>query len=144
MTDADHAAEALILEALRRVDPSVPVIAEEEAAAGLVPEHEGEFWLVDPLDGTRDFVAGLPDFAVNIGLVRAGEPVLGAVAVPAEGRIYFGMSGLRRLSPRRTGGDADRGAQGARQRGSPSSSPAFMETGSRTFRPNSPACRRPR
>lgn len=93
VTDADHAAEQLILEALRRVDPSVPVIAEEEAAAGLVPEHEGEFWLVDPLDGTRDFVAGLPDFAVNIGLVRAGEPVLGAVAVPAEGRIYFGMRG---------------------------------------------------
>jgi 3'(2'), 5'-bisphosphate nucleotidase len=93
VTDADQAAEALILDALRRADPSVPVIAEEEVAAGIAPEAAEEVWLVDPLDGTRDFVAGLPDFAVNIGLVRRGEPVLGAVCVPAFGQIYFGMTG---------------------------------------------------
>lgn len=94
VTDADHAAELLILEALRAADPSTPVIAEEEVAAGLAPEAASEVWLVDPLDGTRDFVAGLPDFAVNIGLVRAGAPVLGAVAVPALGQLYFGMPGF--------------------------------------------------
>lgn len=94
VTDADGAAEALILEALRRADPGVPVIAEEEAAAGIAPDHAEEVWLVDPLDGTRDFVAGLDDFAVNIGLVRRGEPVLGAVAVPALGQVYFGMKGF--------------------------------------------------
>lgn len=95
VTDADGAAEALILEGLRRADPGVPVIAEEEAAAGLAPAEvaSGEFWLVDPLDGTRDFVAGLDDFAVNIGLVRQGRPVLGAVGVPARGEVFFGRPG---------------------------------------------------
>ncbi|HEX3983189.1 MAG TPA: 3'(2'),5'-bisphosphate nucleotidase CysQ [Acidisoma sp.] len=94
VTDADQAAEALIVEALRAADPETPVIAEEEVAAGIAPEGAHEVWLVDPLDGTRDFVAGLPDFAVNIGLVRHGEPVLGAVAVPALGQVYFGMKGF--------------------------------------------------
>ncbi|MCB8876650.1 3'(2'),5'-bisphosphate nucleotidase CysQ [Acidisoma silvae] len=91
VTDADAAAEALILDGLRRADPTVPVIAEEEQAAGIAPDAEHEFWLVDPLDGTRDFVAGLDDFAVNIGLVRHGEPVLGVVGVPALGQVYLGM-----------------------------------------------------
>ena len=94
VTDADAAAELLILDGLRRADPGIPVIAEEEAAAGIAPECAEEFWLVDPLDGTRDFVAGLPDFAVNIGLVRAGEPILGAVGVPALAQVYFGMAGF--------------------------------------------------
>ncbi|HTI02855.1 MAG TPA: 3'(2'),5'-bisphosphate nucleotidase CysQ [Acidisoma sp.] len=95
VTDADSAAEALILEGLRRMDPAIPVIAEEEAAAGIAPEAgaETEFWLVDPLDGTRDFVAGLDDFAVNIGLVRHGRPVLGAVGVPARGQVFYGQVG---------------------------------------------------
>lgn len=92
VTDADNAAEALILEGLRRADPTVPVIAEEEAAAGIAPETEHEFWLVDPLDGTRDFVAGFDDFAVNVGLVRDGRPVLGAVGVPARGAVFYGMA----------------------------------------------------
>jgi 3'(2'), 5'-bisphosphate nucleotidase len=91
VTDADSAAEAFILEGLRRADGTVPVIAEEEAAAGVCPETEHEFWLVDPLDGTRDFVAGLDDFAVNVGLVRDGRPVLGAVGVPARGAVFYGM-----------------------------------------------------
>ena len=94
VTDADAAAEALILDGLRRADPTVPVIAEEESAAGIAPDAEHEFWLVDPLDGTRDFVAGLDDFAVNIGLVRHGEPVLGVVGVPALGQVYLGMQGF--------------------------------------------------
>lgn len=93
VTDADGAAEALILAALRRRDPEVPVIAEEEAAAGIAPDGGAEFWLVDPLDGTRDFAAGLDDFAVNIGLVRQGKPVLGAVGVPAKGQVFFGRVG---------------------------------------------------
>lgn len=97
VTDADGAAEALILDGLRRADPGVPVIAEEEAAAGLAPHTAGAaedaFWLVDPLDGTRDFVAGLDDFAVNIGLVRQGRPVLGAVGVPARNQVFFGQVG---------------------------------------------------
>ncbi|WP_284944056.1 3'(2'),5'-bisphosphate nucleotidase CysQ family protein [Acidisoma cladoniae] len=93
VTDADNAAEVFILDGLRRADPQVPVIAEEESAAGISPDAEHEFWLVDPLDGTRDFAAGLDDFAVNVGLVRHGRPVLGAVGVPARGAVYFGMAG---------------------------------------------------
>lgn len=93
VTDADGAAEALILDGLRRIDPGVPVIAEEEAAAGIAPDGGAEFWLVDPLDGTRDFAAGLDDFAVNIGLVRQGRPVLGAVGVPAKSQVFFGRVG---------------------------------------------------
>lgn len=93
VTDADRAAEALILAGLRRADPGIPVIAEEEAAAGIAPDGGGEFWLVDPLDGTRDFVAGLDDFAVNIGLVRNGSPVLGAVGVPAKDQVFYGQPG---------------------------------------------------
>jgi 3'(2'), 5'-bisphosphate nucleotidase len=92
VTDADNAAEAFILDGLRRADPTVPVIAEEEAAAGIAPETEREFWLVDPLDGTRDFVAGFDDFAVNVGLVRDGRAVLGAVGVPARGAVFYGMA----------------------------------------------------
>jgi 3'(2'), 5'-bisphosphate nucleotidase len=93
VTDADNAAEALILEGLRRADPGVPIIAEEATAAGEAPETAGEYWLVDPLDGTREFAAGLDDFAVNVGLVRDGRPVLGAVDVPARGAVFCGMVG---------------------------------------------------
>ena len=103
VTDADGAAEALILDGLRHIDPGVPVIAEEESAAGIAPDAEHEFWLVDPLDGTRDFVAGLDDFAVNIGLVRHGEPVLGVVGVPALGQIYLGMRGFGAFRRDRSG-----------------------------------------
>ena len=72
VTEADLIAEALIVEGLRAVTPDIPVIAEEEVAAGTAPAHAERFWLVDPLDGTREFAAGRDNFAVNIGLVVAG------------------------------------------------------------------------
>src|SRR3954452_4256231 len=83
VTEADHAAEAIIVAGLRGAAPEIPVIAEEEAAAGLITEPTEEYWLVDPLDGTREFAASNDEFAVNIGLVRAGRPVLGVVGIPA-------------------------------------------------------------
>lgn len=92
VTEADHQAETLILAGLR-AGSSIPVIAEEEAAAGLVVEAGSEFWLVDPLDGTREFAAGRDHFTVNIGLVRNGLVVLGAVALPAYGELYLGRVG---------------------------------------------------
>ncbi|NPD67095.1 3'(2'),5'-bisphosphate nucleotidase CysQ [Lichenicola cladoniae] len=92
VTEADHQAETLILAGLR-AGSSIPVIAEEEAAAGLVTEPGPEFWLVDPLDGTREFASGRDDFTVNIGLVRNGLVVLGAVALPAYGELYLGRVG---------------------------------------------------
>ncbi len=93
VTEADRAAEAIILAGLRAAWPECPVIAEEEAAAGIVAEAAPTFWLVDPLDGTKEFTGGGNDFAVNIGLVRHGKPVLGVVGVPATGEIFGGIIG---------------------------------------------------
>ena len=93
VTAADHAAEALIVAALRRATPAIPVIAEEEMAAGMVPDDHHTLWVVDPLDGTREFAAGRDDFAVCIGLVRDGVPVLGAVGSPAQGAVFGGLVG---------------------------------------------------
>jgi 3'(2'), 5'-bisphosphate nucleotidase len=93
VTEADRAAETLIVAGLRRATPDIPVVAEEEIAAGHVPPHADAFWLVDPLDGTKEFAARRDDFAVNIGLVRDGRVVLGAVAAPALGELFGGIVG---------------------------------------------------
>lgn len=96
VTDADHASEGLILAGLRaasRAHRPIPVIAEEEVAAGRKSEPVDEYWLVDPLDGTREFAAGSDNFTVNIGLIRNGVAVLGAVALPAHGQLYLGRLG---------------------------------------------------
>jgi 3'(2'), 5'-bisphosphate nucleotidase len=93
VTLADMRAERVIVAGLRAVVPEIPVIAEEEVAAGKVTAPGAAFWLVDPLDGTREFAAGRPEFAVNIGLVRDGRVVLGAVASPATDEIYYGIVG---------------------------------------------------
>lgn len=92
VTEADHAAERLIVEGLRAA-ADIPVIAEEELAAGIAVSPGREFWLVDPLDGTREFAADRPDYTVNIGLVREGVAVLGAVALPGHGQLYLGRLG---------------------------------------------------
>jgi 3'(2'), 5'-bisphosphate nucleotidase len=95
VTEADHAAEAIIVEGLRRALPDVPVIAEEEVAAGRVPPASAarECWLVDPLDGTKEFAAGHDEFTVNIGLIRDGRCVLGVVASPGTGELFGGVVG---------------------------------------------------
>jgi 3'(2'), 5'-bisphosphate nucleotidase len=84
VTDADEAAEAIILPGLRALTPDIPVVAEEAmAAGGAVDVSGGRFWLVDPLDGTREFIAHRDEFTVNIALVIDGAPVLGVVHAPA-------------------------------------------------------------
>ena len=93
VTEADRAAETIILTGLRAAVPGCVVVAEEETAAGRITAATAEFWLVDPLDGTREFTTGSDDFAVNIGLIRDGRPVLGVVGVPATGEIYGGIAG---------------------------------------------------
>lgn len=94
VTEADEAAERLILEALSRHLPDIPVVAEEEAAAGRIPDVTGHrFILVDPLDGTREFIGGHDDFTVNIALIENGAPVLGVVHAPALGSLYLGGGG---------------------------------------------------
>src|SRR3954451_4760827 len=93
VTEADRAAELIILAALSRAAPGVPVIAEEEVAAGRIPAHEDTYFLVDPLDGTKEFVRGGDDYTVNIGLIERGTPKLGVVFAPATGRLHGGCVG---------------------------------------------------
>jgi len=93
VTEADEAAERFILAGLRAAFPDIPVIGEEEVAAGVQTTPGRLFWLVDPLDGTREFAANRDDFTVNIGLVRDGAPVLGAMALPAYHQIYTAIVG---------------------------------------------------
>jgi len=93
VTEADHAAEALIVAGLRAACPEIPVVAEEEIAAGHVPKDADVLWVVDPLDGTREFARRRDDFAVCIGLVRRGAPALGVVGQPATGALYGGIVG---------------------------------------------------
>jgi 3'(2'), 5'-bisphosphate nucleotidase len=93
VTEADRAAELIILAALARAAPGVPVIAEEEVAAGRIPAHDDIYFLVDPLDGTKEFIRGGDDYTVNIGLIEKGEPTLGVVFAPATGRLHGGCIG---------------------------------------------------
>ncbi len=90
VTEADEAAEAIILRGLAGLFPGIPVIAEEEAAAGRMPAIGERFLLVDPLDGTKSFIAGREDFTVNIALVEKGEPVTGIVFAPARRWLLAG------------------------------------------------------
>lgn len=94
VTEADRAAERLILKQLHAAFPDVPVVAEESVAAGHIPEIGRRFFLVDPLDGTREFVNGNGDYTVNIALIEDGRPVAGVVHAPARGETYAGAVGL--------------------------------------------------
>jgi 3'(2'), 5'-bisphosphate nucleotidase len=93
VTEADRAAELIILAALARAAPGVPVIAEEEVAAGRIPAHDDLYFLVDPLDGTKEFIRGGDDYTVNIGLIQGDEPRLGVVYAPATNRLHGGIVG---------------------------------------------------
>lgn len=90
VTEADTRAEAVICAALNTLLPDTPVLAEEQVAAGIVPEIGDAFLLVDPLDGTKEFCAHRPEFTVNIALIAGGAPVAGCVYAPALARIYLG------------------------------------------------------
>jgi 3'(2'), 5'-bisphosphate nucleotidase len=94
VTEADERAEACIVPALAALAPEVPVVAEEAVAAGVVPTVGDWFWLVDPLDGTKEFISRNGEFTVNIALVHRGAPVLGVVFAPALGRLFAGVAGV--------------------------------------------------
>lgn len=94
VTQADRAAEAVIERGLAAFAPAIPMVGEEAAGVGRIPDiGGGRFWLVDPLDGTKDFIEGLGEFTVNIALIEDGRPVLGVVHVPARGTVYRGVVG---------------------------------------------------
>lgn len=93
VTEADEKAEALIVAALRRLAPEVPIVAEEAVAGGAVVQAAPLFWLVDPLDGTKEFISRNGEFTVNIALVQDGMPILGVVYAPALQRLFAGVRG---------------------------------------------------
>jgi 3'(2'), 5'-bisphosphate nucleotidase len=91
VTAADDAAEAVILAALRELTPDIPVVSEEAAAAGNIPDVSGgRFWLVDPLDGTKEFLSRNGEFTVNIALIEDGSPTAGVVHAPALKKTWLG------------------------------------------------------
>jgi len=93
VTDADEEAERLILAELASSFPGIPVVAEEEAAAGRISQVGSRFFLVDPVDGTKEFVKRGGEFTVNIGEIVDGQPVSGVVLAPAIGRLFVGAVG---------------------------------------------------
>lgn len=101
VTIADREAEDILLRALAKVAPGVPVVAEEAVSDGRVPQISDTFFLVDPLDGTREFISKRGEFTVNVALVERGAPVLGLVYAPAIGELYAtlgpGRAGLARI-----------------------------------------------
>lgn len=90
VTEADGAAEEIILKGLKALAPDIPVVAEEEFSEGVRREIGDRFFLVDPLDGTREFINKNGEFTVNIGLIEDGQPVVGVVYAPATGRLFAG------------------------------------------------------
>jgi 3'(2'), 5'-bisphosphate nucleotidase len=95
MTAADREAEGIIIDALATAEPGVPVVAEEAVSAGSIPEIGAAFFLVDALDGTREFIAGGRDFTVNVGLIIDRIPQFGIVFAPALGRLFATTEGAR-------------------------------------------------
>ncbi|CAA7615798.1 3'(2'),5'-bisphosphate nucleotidase CysQ [Candidatus Terasakiella magnetica] len=94
VTAADQRAEAIILPRLAALTPGIPMVAEEEAAAGRIPNVGiGPFWLIDPLDGTKEFIKRNGEFTVNIGLIADGSPAAGVVLQPALGLLWSGAAG---------------------------------------------------
>src|SRR6266566_8681628 len=92
VTEADLAADRIIADGLARVAPDILSLSEERAAQATPPDKES-FFLIDPLDGTKEFVAGRNEFTVNLALVTHGTPLLGIVSAPALGLIWRGIVG---------------------------------------------------
>jgi 3'(2'), 5'-bisphosphate nucleotidase len=94
VTLADEAAHDILVEGLRGIDPSTPVVSEEAEAATFETRRSWRrFWLVDPLDGTKEFIKRRAEFTVNVALIEDGEPVLGVVLAPALDLLYWGVKG---------------------------------------------------
>jgi len=124
VTEADEAAEDFILEALAKLTPDIPVVSEEAASAGYLPDVSGgRFWLVDPLDGTREFLSRNGEFTVNIALVEDGRPVAGVVHAPALAMTWAGAQ---------AGADAGAGIAADSANGGPAVA-SFSETDKETL-----------
>jgi 3'(2'), 5'-bisphosphate nucleotidase len=108
VTAADEAAEAAILEGLAALLPGVPAVSEEKSGREAAPALGGCFLMADPLDGTKEFLAGRDEFTVNLAVVRGGTPIAGIIAAPARGQVWRGVTGHGAERLRLTDDGADR------------------------------------
>ena len=118
VTAADEASEAAILEGLAKLMPGVPVVSEEKSGREAAPALGGSFLMVDPLDGTKEFLAGRDEFTVNLAIVTGRTPIAGIIAAPTRGLLWRGIvgRGAERLRLLAEGADS---AQAIRTRGWP-------------------------
>lgn len=103
LTQADLAAHRILVAGLNSAFPEIPVISEEDTSNHHLISTTKRYWLVDPLDGTKEFIKRNGEFTVNIGLIEAGAPTLGVVQVPATNTSYFGGAGLGAFKQVKTG-----------------------------------------
>lgn len=94
LTEADRAAHALIVARLASLTPALPILSEEDTASFAGADAAGRYWLVDPLDGTREFIKRNGEFTVNIALIERGQAVLGVVCIPVQNQLYRAARGL--------------------------------------------------
>jgi 3'(2'), 5'-bisphosphate nucleotidase len=107
LTEADAAAHALISRRLAALTPGLPLLSEEDVSGFGGPDTERRYWLVDPLDGTKEFIKRNGEFTVNIALIKRGRPVLGVVYAPALGVAYLAAQGAGAY---KVGADGERSA----------------------------------
>jgi 3'(2'), 5'-bisphosphate nucleotidase len=94
VTRADRAANEVLVEGLRSLEPGLVVVSEEGNLEETVRAAGPVYWLVDPLDGTKEFIKGRPEYTVNVALVEEGVPILGVIQVPVNGRLYLAARGV--------------------------------------------------
>ncbi|SDG20976.1 3'(2'),5'-bisphosphate nucleotidase CysQ [Phytopseudomonas seleniipraecipitans] len=108
VTEADLAAHVVLAKALSSLSPTYPVVSEEDESSLAHRHNAGSFWLIDPLDGTKEFIARNGEFTVNIALIEQGRAVLGVVYAPAIDCMYWGGAGLGAFKVTATGTEAIR------------------------------------
>jgi 3'(2'), 5'-bisphosphate nucleotidase len=94
LTRADMASHNTIESGLKQLEPALPILSEEGDANDAAKDNFKTFWLIDPLDGTKEFVKGLDEYTVNIALIENGDPILGVIYVPVSGTLYYAANGL--------------------------------------------------
>ncbi len=102
VTDADEASQTLLIAAVANLLPQIPIISEEASNLVAASDLAASFVVIDPLDGTREYLAGSDEYTVNVAIVSGGAPLLGIIAAPARGQLWRGIAGIgaERLSLR--------------------------------------------